>query len=67
VKLHQRTQIIAKARLELGSLLLKLEEENELTIGEILDILNGLASDYIRSLVRMERHPNDPDKKGDEA
>lgn len=43
------------------------EEKYELTQGESLKILLNAAANESNYVVRLERHPNDPDKKGDEA
>lgn len=45
----------------------KVEKQYELTQGETLKILLEAAADQAKYLIRYERHPNDPDKKGDEA
>lgn len=47
--------------------LMLIEEKYELTQGESLKILLESASDMVKYVIRHERHPNDPDKKGDEA
>lgn len=43
------------------------EKEYELTAGESLRILLDAAAGEVKYMIRHERHPNDPDKKGDEA
>lgn len=45
----------------------KTEEKYQLTQGESLRILLEAAANEVKYLIRLERHPNDPDKKGDEA
>lgn len=45
----------------------KTEEEYQLTQGESLRLVLDAAANEVKYLIRYERHPNDPDKKGDEA
>ena len=67
LRLHERTRLVEKAEYELDAAVAKIVTEHDLTYGEILSILSVLLSRYARFLVRTERHPDDPDKKGDEA
>jgi hypothetical protein len=39
----------------------------ELTYGEWFSILSRRIGEYAKSLIRHERHPNDPEKREDEA
>jgi antitoxin component of RelBE/YafQ-DinJ toxin-antitoxin module len=45
----------------------KTEEKYGLTQGESLRILLEATANEVKYLIRHERHPNNPDKKGDEA
>jgi hypothetical protein len=67
VKLHARTPIFEKARHELTMFLLDLEEKHGLSYGEMFSMLGGAISNLAKYQIRAERHPNDPDKRGDEA
>lgn len=65
--LHPRYFIVNKAEAELHEYMLDLERRHELTIGEIFKILSSRMAEMARSLIREERHPGQPYKKGDEA
>jgi hypothetical protein len=67
LKLHPRAQIITRARLEFDEFLVDLEQKHELTFGELFSILGNAISNFAKYQIRAERHPDDPDKKGDEA
>ena len=67
LRLHERTRLVQKAEYELDAAVVKIATEHNLTYGEILSILSVLLNRYARFLVRAERHPDDHDKKGDEA
>lgn len=67
MQLHPRTNIVDKARSKLAEFMLQLEQEHDLTYGEMLSLLCKQAAEVARYLIRDERHPNNPSKKGDEA
>lgn len=67
IKLYPKTQEVNSAKLELGSFIHELESKYKLTYGEIIKILGSAIAREAKYLIRVERHPNDPDKKGDEA
>ena len=67
MKLHPRTRIVDKARLEFDQFLLDLADTHELTYGELFSMLGQAIAHNAKYQIRAERHPNDPDKKGDEA
>ena len=67
MNLHARMRIIDMARLEFDRLLLDLAQKHELTYGELFLILGSAVSDNAKCLIRAERHPDEPGKKGDEA
>ena len=67
MKLHPRTRVIDKARLEFDQFLLDLADKHELTYGELFSLLGQAITNNAKYQIRAERHPNDPDKKGDEA
>ena len=67
IKLHKRSQIVTKARSDFDMFLLDLEKKYELTFGELFSILGNSIANLAKYQIRGERHPDDPDKKGDEA
>ncbi len=67
MKLHERLFIMQKARNEFDALLLELEQKHALTYGEMFSLLGHAVSNLAKYQIRGERHPDDPDKKGDEA
>lgn len=67
VRLHPRMQVVADAEYEFKKAWRAIEEKYELTYGEMFRILGQQVDNIARYLVRSERHPDDPDKKGDEA
>ena len=67
MKLHERTLIVQKARHAFETFLLELEADHGLTYGEIFSLLGNATAHLAKYQIRSERHPNDPDKKGDEA
>jgi hypothetical protein len=67
IRLHKRGDIVENARNELATFLLALERKHELTFGELFKILGNAIANLATYQIRAERHPDDPDKKGDEA
>lgn len=67
MKIHERTIVVMDARSELTKFMGALEEKYDLTYGEMFSMLADRMSDLAKYLVRAERHPDDPNKKGDEA
>lgn len=67
LKLHPRTRAVDKARLEFDQFLLDLAEKHELTYGELFSMLGLAIANNAKYQIRAERHPNDPEKKGDDA
>ena len=67
MKLHSRTRVVDKARLEFDQFLLDLADKHELTYGELFSMLGQAIANNAKYQIRAERHPDDPDKKGDEA
>jgi len=67
LKLHTRSPIVTQARNALAAFLLDLEQEHALTYGEMFSLLGNAIADLAKYQIRTERHPNDPDKRGDEA
>lgn len=67
IQLHPRTMIVARARSVIAQHICEVWEREQLTPLEVVSILAGLTSDHVRWPMRDERHPNDPNKKADEA
>ena len=67
MRLHPRTMVVQRAAGEIRMAILKLVEQHDLTIAETIGILAEAISGEVKWLIRQERHPNDPDKGGDEA
>jgi len=67
MKLHTRTCIVEKARHAFVTFLLELRQEYELTYGELFQLLGNAVTDLAKYQIRAERHPDDPDKRGDDA
>ena len=67
MKIHERHFISKKAELELCQWFWGWIERTDLTHGEIMCILATLQQCVAVLLKREERHPDDPDKKADEA
>jgi len=67
IKIHKRSQIVTTARIAFDTFLLELEQKYELTFGELFSILGNAIANLAKYQIRGERHPDDPDKKGDEA
>jgi hypothetical protein len=66
MKVHPRYFIVSKAEVELSTFLLDLQQKHDLTYGELFKILAAMMASFAKYLIREERHPDDPEKKGDE-
>jgi len=66
MRLHPRLKLVSQARLELSGNVLDITERHNLTYVEVNEILLTIALDFNKHAKRAERHPNDPEKKGDE-
>jgi hypothetical protein len=60
-------QIVNSADLEIRLAVTKAWEKYDLTTAEVTKILANATANMTKYLIRDERHPCDPDKKGDEA
>lgn len=67
MKLHERTMPVARARAEICLALIRLQEEHDLTDIEMLQAIGEAQALILKYMLRAERHPNDPEAKGDEA
>ncbi len=64
---HPRTLLVQRADRELESFLTTLMIEKGLTEAEMLSIFARQLGNLSRFAIREERHPNEPQKIGDEA
>jgi hypothetical protein len=65
--LHPRTLPEQRARGDLARLLSEWIERHDLTYLEALRCLTAEQTSLLGYALRVERHPDDPDKKADEA
>lgn len=66
--LHKRTLPCQKAANDLRGVLVDwLRKHPDLTWAEAVHCLAGMIASWTTYLIRDERHPNDPDKRADEA
>lgn len=59
--------ITADAALELSKSFTSIVKKYELTYGEVFGVLSDMMTTWAKYMRRDERHPDDPDKGGDEA
>jgi dsDNA-binding SOS-regulon protein len=67
IKLHPRTMVVQKAERDLHDRLSDVADEHDLSWTEMAIILGNLQTNALKYVLREERHPEDPDRKGDEA
>lgn len=67
LRLHDRTRHVQRAEYDIRGKLLDLQEEHDLTDIEMLQVLNSAEGVVLKYMLRRERHPDDPEKKADEA
>lgn len=67
MKLHERARIVTDARLEFDQFVLDWIQKHDLTYGELFSIFGQSIANNAKYQIRAERHPDDPDKKGDDA
>ena len=67
MKLHERTMHVQRARALLHNQVINFAEQQELTNVEVTDLLLHVAGRFNLMTLRAERHPDDPEKKADEA
>jgi hypothetical protein len=58
---------VQKAEIEMKDALIKIIKKHDLTAIEIVRILLFEAGSWSKYALRAERHPRNPNKKGDEA
>lgn len=66
MKLHERTMHVESARFDFSRMTLDWIEKHGLTYGEVVSILSHELCIVAKMMIREERHPGDPDKRGDE-
>jgi hypothetical protein len=59
--------IVQRASIEMRQALLELEIKHNLSLAERIGIYAEMLATEAKYAIRAERHPNDPDKGGDEA
>lgn len=64
---HPRTLIVDKARHAFEIFLLELQQEYALSYGELFSLLGNAITSRAQHQIRQERHPDNPDKGGDDA
>lgn len=67
MKVHERYFVTQTARIEFEKFILELERKYQLTFGEITSIFAVALTQVAKYQIRAERHPDDLNKKGDEA
>lgn len=67
IKIHPRYFKVQEAKNEIELAVLKLIDKHRLTYGEINGVMLEMALGFNKYTIRHERHPKDPEKKGDEA
>jgi hypothetical protein len=67
ITIHPRYFIVRKAAGELNEAMAKILKTHGLTFGEITSILAEEILIWNKYAIRHERHPDDSEKKGDEA
>lgn len=67
IRMHERTMIVNQARTDLEGFLIDWEKKYELTYAEVFSILGDRIANIAKYAIRAERHPDDPEKRGDEA
>jgi hypothetical protein len=67
VRLHERTALVSRAKTELNALVWEWMDKRDVTYVEAVRCLLEVTSNITRYQLRMERFPDDPDHKADEA
>ena len=67
MSLHPRYFIVGKAKVEFTEAVEKIVAKHDLTIAEVISMVAEYLSTYAKYRIRAERHPNNPDKGGDES
>lgn len=67
MRLHPRTLPVQQAGNAIRTELIRLQEQHDLTDVEMLRILLDHQHTITKYMLRAERHPEDPERKADEA
>lgn len=67
LRLHPRTMQVQAAKADLGLYIGRWQQEHDLTDLEVCVILADILPGILKYPLRRERHPDDPEKKADEA
>lgn len=65
--MHQRTMLAKRAEMDLSIAVNDVVRKYDLTYIELFQILTTITQSWLKYALREERHPDDPDKGGDEA
>lgn len=66
MRLHPRHHTVTTASHEIDTAIHEAWERHDLTNIEVLQILSAFQVRVLKFMLRSERHPDDPDKGGDE-
>jgi len=66
-RLHPRHTQVARAKCDIQDAVAVAWKSHDLTVGELVSVLVSIASEHTKFVLRAERHPDDPNKKADEA
>jgi hypothetical protein len=67
MRLHPRTRLVQLAELEINEAISAVWKRHDLTSLEVCQILTSRLALTQKYMLRSERHPDNPDKGGDEA
>jgi hypothetical protein len=67
MRIHPRMPIVDRAGLELSRLVWAWMNEHDLTYVEAVRCLLGQTQELTKFMLRHERHPDDSERKADEA
>ena len=66
MSMHPRYEVTQAASREIGRAISQSVRAHKLTYGEITSILASELASFAKFQIRDERHPGDPDARGDE-
>jgi len=67
MKLHERTMLVQKHHCDLDKVMIDFMDGRDITYVELLIILSQVTQSMIlKYMLRHERHPDDPEKRGGE-
>lgn len=65
--IHPRTLKVQGAQVAISLAITRIADEHDLTIIELLGILNEIVARWLKYALRAERHPNAPEEPADLA